>query len=238
VEKPLIGITAVRVTRATHPRDQLKTAYADAVRAAGGIPVVIPNGSDADVVRYLDGLLLTGGGDVDPAWFGEPDAGTDWSSVEPVRDETEIRLVRACEPDLPVLGICRGMQVLAVSLGGRLVQDLERGWPQAGVHRPDEGRDAVRHLVRLDPTSRLAALLGKTVLEVNSVHHQAVRVCPPGFAAVGWAPDEVIEAMEDPYRPFRIGVQWHPEDLYPDTDHAVRLFRAFVEAALRRRSHG
>lgn len=237
MEQPLIGITAVRVTRAAHPRDQLKAAYADAVRAAGGMPVIVPNGSPADVMRYLDGLLLTGGGDVDPAWFGEPDDGTDWSGVEPVRDETEIRLVRAADPDLPLLGICRGMQVLAVALGGRLVQDLGRGWPGAAAHRPGDDGGEVRHPVRLDPASRLATLSGETVLTVNSAHHQAVRACPPGFAPVAWAPDGVMEAMEDPGRPFRIGVQWHPEDLYRDTDHAARLFQAFVEAAARRRRH-
>jgi putative glutamine amidotransferase len=236
VPKPLIGITAVRVTRSAHPRDQLKAAYAEAVQAAGGVPVIVPNGAGPEVLAYVDGLLLTGGGDVDPAWFGEADDGTDWSGVERLRDKTEIGLVRAADPDLPVLGICRGMQVLAVALGGRLVQDLGRGWPGAGVHRPVEAEGDVRHPVRLDPGSRLAGMLGGTTLMVNSAHHQAVRTCPPGFLPVAWAPDEVVEAMEEPGRRFRIGVQWHPEDLYREWEHAARLFGAFVEAAARRRT--
>ena len=198
----------------------LPQVYVTAVRAAGGRAVVLPPDPEgaADVVARLDGLVLAGGSDLDPALYGaEPDPRT--TGVRPARDAGEVALLRAAiEADLPALGICRGMQLMSAVAGGRLVQHLE-----TGEHRGGPGI-YTRHPVRTVPGSRLAGILG-TGLEVPSYHHQGVT--DPGTLTVsGYADDGTIEAVEDRAARFRLGVLWHPEQ-----DPDGRLFQALLAAA-------
>lgn len=228
---PVIGVTAGRlVDEAGRVQHRLAETYLSAVRDAGGHPLVLPVGSRSDVLRLLDGLLLTGGGDIDPRAYGDEPAGTEVESVDPERDSTELALIRQAPPDLPVLGICRGIQVMAVAFGGTLIQDITQDVGTPIRHRQSAPRHTVTHVVDMHPASRLASIVGWR-LPVNSFHHQAVRTVPSPFRACGWTADGIIEAMEATDGSFRVGVQWHPEDLAPADPGAVRLFRAFVAAA-------
>lgn len=231
---PLIGIT----TYERNEKDDfvLPAAYADAVRRAGGIPVLVPPGEprlDALLAR-LDGLILSGGMDVDPARYG----GLPHARIEPPnpeRDETEIALVRGVVADgLPLLGICRGAQLLNVALGGSLVEHLPDEVGEAVAHQTEAG-DPTPHPVEIAPGSRLAAIVGARAEAPASWHHQAVRRVAPGLTPVAQAPDGTVEAVEMAGHPWLIGVQWHPE-LTAATDPAQqRLFDALVAAARARR---
>ena len=217
-------------------------SMAAAVHRAGGLPILLPDlpGAAADVLTTCDGLLLAGGADVAPGSYGaEPILGGRYPG-EPERDALEIGLVRAAfERGLPVLGICRGHQVLNVALGGTLLQDIAAERPGSLIHRDQERYDTLRHGVRFDPASRLARLLAPLPEDpvTNSIHHQAVDRVAPGLRAVAWAEDGIVEALEpeDDGR-FAFGVQWHPEWMpwRPDDPRlvpAAPLFEAFVEAA-------
>ncbi|CAM3426907.1 gamma-glutamyl-gamma-aminobutyrate hydrolase family protein [Hydrogenibacillus schlegelii] len=232
--RPVIGIIPSRDEggRYTVHRD-----YLEAVEAAGGLPVVIGYAeADQDVRRRLlliDGLLLTGGGDLDPASFGEaphPSLGT----VEPERDAFELALARlAAAMGLPLFGICRGAQLLNVAFGGDLHQDLPAQWRGPLVMHMQRGPRAwPAHAVGVAPDSRLGAIVGAERLRVNSFHHQAIRRVAPGWRAVAWSDDGVIEAIERPDGPLALGVQWHAEALAAaGAWEQRRLFAAFVEAA-------
>ncbi|MCO1596054.1 gamma-glutamyl-gamma-aminobutyrate hydrolase family protein [Micromonospora sp. RHAY321] len=211
--RPLIGISAYvepadwAAWRAV-PAVLVPEAYARAVRAAGGRTVVLPpDDEDGDVVGVLDGLLLAGGADVGPGRYGQPpDPRTE---DRPDRDAGELTLLAAAlDADLPVLGVCRGMQLLAVAYGGTLHQHLPDVVGHE-AHRPAPGVYGA-HPVRFAPES-LAATVLAGVDEVNSYHHQAV-ADPGRLRVTGWAADGVIEAVEDPRRAFVLGVQWHPEN--------------------------
>lgn len=209
--------------------------YDAAVRRAGGTPrpLDVATDSPADVVRAVDGVLLTGGDDVDPALYGEAPHHT-FGVAEPGRDAFEIELIqRALEADLPVLAICRGLQVLNVALGGTLVQDIPS---EAGPHlqHDTEGPSTVlAHPIRVAPGSRLAGLVaspsGEPGPAVNSRHHQAIRVLGRGLVATAVAPDGVIEAVEAPGRSFCLAVQWHPENFHR-TGEFDALFDGFIAA--------
>ncbi|MGN9907360.1 gamma-glutamyl-gamma-aminobutyrate hydrolase family protein [Phytohabitans sp. LJ34] len=226
--RPLIGLTTYAEDARFGVNDTfsavLPLSYVHAVHESGGRAVLItPDAPDADVLDGIDGIMFTGGSDVDPALFGEPAHPA--TKVKPQRDAAELLLLRAAvAADLPVLGICRGMQLMAVAYGGRLHQHLPDVLGHDG-HRPVSGPKFGHHPVRLLPHSRAHAILGDEVT-VNSYHHQGVRD-PGGLTPVGWCPgDDLIEVVEDPSRTFVLGVQWHPED----TDD-FRVFEAFVEAA-------
>lgn len=226
--RPLIGLTTYAEDARFGVNDTfsavLPLSYVHAVHESGGRAVLItPDAPDADVLDGIDGIMFTGGSDVDPALFGEPPHPA--TKVKPQRDAAELLLLRAAvAADLPVLGICRGMQLMAVAYGGRLHQHLPDVLGHDG-HRPVSGPKFGHHPVRLLPHSRAHAILGDEVT-VNSYHHQGVRD-PGGLTPVGWCPgDDLIEVVEDPSRTFVVGVQWHPED----TDD-FRVFEAFVEAA-------
>ncbi len=206
----------------------LPHAYAESVRAAGGIALLVPPRPDADpdlaeaILDRVDGLVIAGGPDVDPRCYGAaPDPHT--QPPHPERDATEIALVRAAlRRGTPMLGICRGMQVMAVAGGGRLIQHLPDVVGHDGhAFAPGTYTD---HPVRILPGTRLATILGEAVT-VPSSHHQAVAT-HPGYLASAYAPDGTLEAMEMPGRPFRVGVQWHPE-----VSRDGRLFTALIEAA-------
>jgi len=232
--RPRIGITA-KSGGSTHPAYR---PYAAAVDAAGGEPVWLEPetlaGTDPhEVLRDLDGLLLSGGVDLDPGHFGEtvvPDAGVE---IDPRRDAAELPLARAAlDADLPVLGICRGVQMLAVAAGGSLHQDLglivERARHQQRLAGKDE--TATAHPVHIEPGSGLARAVGGGEQIVNSFHHQAVKDVPEGFVVTARSPEGTVEALEDPRRPFALGVQWHPERMARHPAQR-KLFAALVEAA-------
>ncbi|MDQ6798189.1 MAG: gamma-glutamyl-gamma-aminobutyrate hydrolase family protein [Actinomycetota bacterium] len=233
--KPVIGISAYpRVVETSVGPTLLHTAsrfYVEGVERAGGVPVVLPVMSpDAldDVISAVHGVLLTGGGDVQPSRYGaQPVAETE--GVDPARDDFDIALLeRAVAADLPVLATCRGMQVVNVALGGSLIQHVPAVTGQ--VHfRNDHWREGV-HRVKIEPDSHLAEALGTTEVDVNSIHHQAVDEAAPGTRPVAWAEDDTIEAIEMPDSPHVVAVQWHPE-LLEDRPEQQGLFRQLVDHA-------
>jgi putative glutamine amidotransferase len=216
--------------------------YEESVRRAGGDPRVLDRASDrpADVIRDAAGLLLAGGHDVLPSLYGET-AHQTFAAAEAGRDEYEIELVRrAIDADLPVFAICRGVQLLNVARGGTLIQDIPSQVESALEHRlevPPHQPFDLAHEIWIEKDSRLARLLRERLaddsLEVNSRHHQALRVLGEGLVTTATAPDGVIEAVEDPNRRFLVGVQWHPENFYR-TGEFRALFEGFVKACERR----
>lgn len=256
--RPVIGITANYVDGDATLRDRY---YSQVVRA-GGIPVIIPPVDDKDVIvntlDHIDALLLTGGGDHNPLWFGQEPSPL-LHSINATRDLPELLITRlAFNRQIPMLGICRGLQTLALALGGGVAQDISEleheavpseategtvgeagaAWAQRGVvrtikHSQDADRSLATHSVSLSPQSMLASIYaadGKdpNTLCVNSFHHQAVSHGGPRFKATAWAPDGVIEALESTAMKPILGVQWHPEWL---GDDGLPLFRWLVEQA-------
>ena len=233
--RPAVAVTATTELIRGLVRVRVNASYTAAVRMAGLRPYVLPVLTAEDAAAMLDGmsgLVLTGGEDIDPAHYGvrpHPALG----EVNADRDAFELALAReAHERKLPTLAICRGIQIVAVALGGTLVQDLPTEWQGALNHAPGGARDARVHTVSLDASSDLANALGAHELRVNSSHHQAVRDVPPAFRTVATSPDGVIEGIEsaDPAW-WMLGVQWHPEDLTGTPESWDRsLFTAFAAA--------
>jgi putative glutamine amidotransferase len=237
VTPPRIGISGVVRTWDGADRTGVNAAYVRALLAAGGVPLVLsPLMGTSFVGRALegvDGLLLTGGEDIHPSWYGA-EASPLLSPPSRERDLFELALFAvARQRELPILGICRGIQLINVGLGGTLFQDLPTERPGAVDHRPDTPRDARSHRVRLQPGTRAAAALGTTSVTVNSSHHQAIKDLAPGLLATGWTDDELIEAAETPADgPWLLAVQWHPEEMHADTRAPERgLFEALVREA-------
>lgn len=218
---PRIGLTTTPSVLENRPVASLNQSYVDAVVRAGGLPLVLPVLDPClaeEVVAGLDGLLLTGGGDVDPSFYRRlPSA--DLGVIDMDLDRWELALAHAAaEHRIPVLGICRGSQVLNVARGGTLVQHLP---DRTELEHCVKDRSALPvHGVRIDGGSRLRAVLGADVLGVNSLHHQGVDEVGEGLAAVAWADDGTVEAVEStgPHR--MLGVQWHPELLVDEPRHA------------------
>jgi putative glutamine amidotransferase len=215
--------------------------YVESVRRAGGEPIEVTLAAEAPehILARVDGLMLTGGGDVDPTIYGETPHGT-FDAAEAGRDAFEVALSRAAvKHGIPFLAICRGMQVLNVALGGTLIQDIPSQVPGALPHSVPEPRFAIAHEVWVAKGSKLSALLadhmedGETC-HVNSRHHQSVRQAAPGFDVTATSPDGVIEAMEMPSAPFCMAVQWHPENFWR-TGEFRSLFEGLVQAANARR---
>lgn len=231
--KPLIGITCNwRAQGNSFGELQIENAYALAVSRAGGVPVLIPTGADADALAdQLDGLLIPGGADIDPRLFGEEPHPTVRIVARP-RFETEWSLLHAFEArGKPILGICYGAQLMNVWRGGSLYQHLpELPFVKLRHRREPEESENPRHFVRLEPDSRLRLLIGQEQFEIVSAHHQAVRELGRGLRTVAYSPDGVIEGIEDASHPFFIGVQWHPEQ-DPDAPATRALFEAFIRAA-------
>lgn len=212
-------------------RATLNSAYIAALEGAGLAPVVVTPGMRRETVRAIleasGGLCLTGGGDIDPARYGQEPAGTKMDSVVAARDSTELEaLAIADELGLPVFAICRGIQLLNVARGGTLKQDIP------GHSQTDDGtpRNALTHTVRIGAETRIATIVGITSLRTNSMHHQAMHELGGSLIATGWAEDGTIEAVEEPGTRFVLGVQWHPEELFATQDEARRLFAAFASA--------
>lgn len=238
---PIIGVTANY-----NPPEKggqfgsmtLGESYIQAILRAGGLPVILPVGLSPDQLRdlfaRLDGVLLTGGSDVDPQRFGGAPHPRVYG-IDPLRDDLEIRLVRmAAEDGKPFLGICRGVQVINVALGGTLYTDIGDQMDGSLRHDwyPDIARDYLAHAVTLTPESELAKVLGGAAFQVNSLHHQGLQQVAPSLRAVAFAPDQLVEGVEIPGHPFAFGVQWHPEWLQ---EHAPQrlLFQALIQASSR-----
>jgi putative glutamine amidotransferase len=198
---------------------------------------MLDNGDDpGDVLGRVDGILLTGGADVDPAFYDQPKHES--TEIDPQRDAFEVPLSRAAlAADLPMFAICRGVQVLNVAAGGTLVQDIPTQAPTTIEHSVTHQRDALAHDVQVMPGTRLAALLdtpqSPETCSVNSRHHQAVGDVAPSFVVSAVSPDGIVEAIERPDAAFCVGVQWHPENFWR-TGEFLPLFREFIAAAGRR----
>jgi putative glutamine amidotransferase len=237
---PLIAVST-SVTVDKYPeRAYVNAAYLNAVQQAGGVPVPLPPqlepGARAEILKHVSGVLLTGGGDVDPSRFGEA-AHPTTCEVSGARDALEIDLTQwALARRAPLLAVCRGLQVLNVALGGSLYQDIpsEPGSPldhsQTGLQ--GKARNVTTHQVKVREGSRLATILGALDVDVNSFHHQAIKQLGRGLADVAWAPDSIVEGVElvDPAQ-FVVGVQWHPEELVLQDRAALNLFAALVDRA-------
>jgi putative glutamine amidotransferase len=234
---PLVGLPTLAIPPGPKPpRFGINQSYVRALTAAGCAPVLIPILNDDDRLRAiydrLDGIVFPGGADVAPHEYGEAPI-DNVNVIEAPRDRTELTLARwAFADDLPTLGICRGQQVLNVALGGTLHQDLRNQGVTIVEHSDADGRvrNALLHRVRLDPGSRLAQLIDETSIEVNSLHHQAVKSVAPQLKVTGTSDDGVIEAIESDDRRFLIAVQWHPEEI-DDLPWVQRLFAGFALAA-------
>lgn len=227
--QPTIGITvSARAPESAASRAAM-ALYVAAVEAHGARVVLLRPGPEAVTLEGLDALLLAGGGDIDPGWYWElphPLLG----EVERARDLMEIGLAReAARRGLPMLGICRGAQVIGVALGGTLHQDIGACVRRPLAHRSD-GDQPVSHRIRLAEGCLLQQVLEQSELNTNSFHHQANARLGAEVRAVGWAEDGVVEAIEGPGR-FLVGVQWHPERMVGEDEGQARLFGAFVEAS-------
>ncbi|MGO8951364.1 MAG: gamma-glutamyl-gamma-aminobutyrate hydrolase family protein [Ktedonobacterales bacterium] len=236
--QPIIGIPCFAMVRTDtgRPIYASNQAYVQAVVHAGGAPVLIPPLADmqslAAIRCQLDGLLLTGGSDLDPSLYGEAPT-LQCKTSEPERDQLELELARwALDQGLPIFGICRGMQVLNVACGGNLYQDIPVELHSIIDHKPEgKARTHIAHDISIEPESLLARILGDDRAAVNSFHHQSVKRVGQGFSVIAAAEDGVIEAMEMRDVPFVLAVQYHPEELEASDPDNHRLFLAFVDAA-------
>jgi putative glutamine amidotransferase len=234
---PLIGLTTYNnKNKYGFPVAALMHKYILAVTEAGGAAVLIPCGLNEELqhamMAKLDGLVFTGGGDLDPATYGA-ESHPELDEVDAGRDALELSLVKyAVETGVPFLGICRGFQSINVALGGSLYTHIQGQHPNAIKHKYDSGseREVLAHKVLISSDSRLGKIFGEKEFLVNSLHHQGVKQAAPGLTLAGFAPDGLLEALEVRDHPFGVAVQWHPEWL-TGHPHARRLFQAFVEAA-------
>jgi putative glutamine amidotransferase len=234
---PLIAVSTSVTVGENPERAFVNAAYLRAIQAAGGVPLPMPPQLDAparkEILRHVHGVLLTGGGDVDPARFGE-DPHPTTSLVSAARDSLEIDLTHwAVDTRVPLLAVCRGLQVLNVALGGSLYQDIPSE-PGSPIDHSQSGkaRHIPVHRVKVRDGSRLAEILGAVEVDVNSFHHQAIKRLGQRLADVAWAPDSIIEGVElvDGGQ-FVVGVQWHPEELAENDRAAFNLFAALVKRA-------
>jgi putative glutamine amidotransferase len=234
---PLIGVTIHRQkTPAIPVYQRVAEASIESLSTAGAVPLLIPLGlTEAQLEALalrLDGILFSGGGDVQPQRYGSR-AHPLVQNIDEDRDRLEIFLIKlAVRERIPFFGICRGLQVINVALGGTLYEDLADQRPNTLRHDYDTEypRDYLAHAVSIQAGSRLAGILGAPAIEVNSLHHQGIRALAASLSACAWSPDGLVEAVELPDHPFGLAVQWHPECLQA---YALmrRLFGAFISAA-------
>ena len=238
---PIIGISTIDDHDAAGmhaPRFSLNQSYAKAVEAAGGIPILIPQIEETESLRriyeMLDGILLPGGLDIHPKYYGqEPHPALDPTDLGLDFVETTI-IPWALEDDMPVMGICRGEQVLNVVMGGTLIQDIYTQYSTTIDHRESfkrRIRDFLAHDIAIDPDSRLRTLAGEDRILVNTSHHQAVDRVAPGLRATAWSPDGIVEGVEAPERRFLMAVQCHPEEMWRKHAWARKMFKTFVDTS-------
>jgi putative glutamine amidotransferase len=242
MKKPIIGITSgydagkrkssLRKNRELY---YLNRSYVLSIQKAGGIPIIIPPIDDFTqidrVLEKIDGLLLTGGHDIHPEVYGVNRVHPKTEKLEWLRQEYELVLTKiALKQGVPLLAICLGIQMLNVAAGGTLIQDVPSEVANPLIHSQKEKRDILTHWVVIDKTSRLYKIVKKVQLKTNTFHHQALAEVAPGFRIVARAADKVIEAIESTDTKFRVGVQWHPEELIIYPNH-LALFKSFVRNA-------
>ncbi len=245
MKKPIIGITCYLDydnPRRKYPFvfafDYVKRQYYLAIQDAGGVPVILPNVEKMnlvdDYIKTLDGLLLGGGGDVHPSFFHERIKAKNLS-IKKERDKFEIALTKkAKKKKLPILGICRGPQVINIALGGTIYQDLSLRKERTFNHKPEAVmRFKKKHMVKIREGSKLFSIIKKKEIEVNTNHHQIIKDIAPGLSASAWSADGVIEALESKGKDFLVSVQWHPEAML-DHPSSGALFRAFIQACNKR----
>jgi putative glutamine amidotransferase len=241
--RPIIGVPCYEAKRAVTRRPVYANniAYIRAIEQAGGVPLLIPPLDDEEglAAAYcrLDGLLLSGGGDIEPGLYHAerlPECGP----AEAARDAAELLLARyALEQELPILGICRGHQMLNVALGGTLYQDIGSARPGAMSHmRQDHRRDWRAHAITVEPHSRLEEIFGTRQSRVNSLHHQALDRLGSDVRVLARSDDDIVEAIEVCGHPFAVAVQFHPEELVPRDEPSRRLFKAFVRTCEERQA--
>ena len=233
--RPLIGIAPLWYEE--KKAFWMRPDYVEGIREEGAVPFVLPLTDDHEALDRLldksDGILLTGGYDIDPSLYGEerrPECGP----PAPERDAMELYLAKGIrERHVPCLGICRGIQLINVAYGGTLYQDLPTERP--GIrHFMEEPYDAVQHYVDIEEDTPLHKLLSLTHLGVNSLHHQAVKELGKGLLPMAYSTDGLVEAVYDPFHPFLWAVQWHPERSFRTDERSRMIFRAFVQAASER----
>jgi putative glutamine amidotransferase len=238
--KPVIGITAGRRSDDRYPdqlnRIDISTYYSTAVARAGGVPIILPPnpGSEADILRVVDGLIFSGGSDLDPKLFGDTVLHPDTYGIDHDRDAFELALAKlAWDADVPVLGICRGIQSLNVAFGGTLHQHvpdvsatIEHRQQESGIisHEPS-------HDVSIAAGSRVAGIFGGTSIAANSFHHQSLNAVADRFTPVAWSADGIVEAVEAPGRTCFFALQWHPEMMISHHDSQMAPFDQLIEFA-------
>ena len=240
MDKPII-VVPIPVQDAEKRRYSMGKNYVRSLVECGAVPILLPTSVDTASLRAMyeqaGGVLLSGGGDADPAFYGETKHPTT-DDIDLERDNTEMTLARwALEDDKPTFAICRGVQVMNVALGGTLIQDIPDQWsPHASMvlehrgHKISATRDQVLHEVCIDPNTRIAGILGAGNVGVNSFHHQALKRVADHLVVTSRAPDGIIESVEVPDRHWYVGVQWHPEDMTAGRADMMALFKSFVDA--------
>ncbi|HEX6088125.1 MAG TPA: gamma-glutamyl-gamma-aminobutyrate hydrolase family protein [Thermoanaerobaculia bacterium] len=230
--KPIIGIGSdIQSPKGKRELSFAYMTYCEAVRRAGAIPLVIPPQPEnaEELLSRLDGVLLAGGFDCDPAVYGE-ECHPSCERMDTRRQENDLALAAAARRhNVPTLGVCLGLQVMNVAAAGTLIQDIE-SQHDTEIRHASIPEDRARHDVIIEQGTHLAGMLPATELNVNSSHHQAVKTLGQGLRVTAHAPDGIIEGVEDPRHPFYLGVQWHPEDMTGE-ESASSLFGAFIEAA-------
>jgi putative glutamine amidotransferase len=231
--KPIIGIGSdVQHVEGKRDRAFAYLTYIDSLRRAGAVPVLIPPQPEnaADLVEGLDGILLAGGDDCDPALYGEDRHPEVVDLLDERRQSNDFALAKvARERGIPTLGICLGLQMMNVAGGGTLVQDID-SQVETEIQHVSKPEDRARHDVMVEQGTKLASIVPAIELNVNSSHHQAIGKVADGLRVTAHAPDGIVEGLEDPRHPFYVGVQWHPEDMAGEGS-ASTLFDAFVGAA-------
>jgi len=236
MKKPIIGLTP----QYDYDRNRIWIGpnYLDAVRAAGGVPILLPLNVNKEelavAANVCDGFLFTGGPDISPFRFQEETI-QQCGVVVPERDNMEEDLFTiSMESDKPILGICRGIQVLNVFLGGTLYQDIptQLDSPFNLAHTQKSGNSVLSHSVKIESNSLLHQIIPKEYLQVNSFHHQAIKELAPSLVIAATAPDSIIEAVYFPEKTFFLGVEWHPEHLFRSNEDALNIFKSFVSACM------
>ncbi|MGN7476683.1 gamma-glutamyl-gamma-aminobutyrate hydrolase family protein [Solibacillus silvestris] len=227
--KPIIGLTMYDFDK----KLDINNAYLTSIEQAGGIPVCIPNATKENaeaLLNIIDGLVLIGGADIDPLLFGE-EPHRHIGSVVRKRDDSDILLMNeAYNRQMPILGICRGQQIMNVALGGTIIQDIPSQMENALLHKQSSKRAELAHTVEV-ATPKFKTIFGEDSFRVNTFHHQSVGQLGKGLVVSAIAKDGIIEGIEHESHPYCVAVQWHPEELAPHGNiHAQRLFESFINA--------
>lgn len=240
--KPLIAITCTRMIGSSwgqyspgHHMDFVFEEYSRAVDKYGGAPVLVPIEQDQQcletIVDRIDGLIMSGGPDINPTRYNE-NPRYDLGEIDDALDHMELLILKAAiDRDIPVLAICRGIQLLNVLFGGTLYQDIKNQVNNSINHVQRADKSVNTHYIRLKENSLLSRIISENKIWVNGRHHQAIKDPAAGLIPCAWAPDGIIEAAEYPLKSFVLGVQWHPEGTWENDPYTARLFKAFIDAA-------